>query len=63
MRARKALAQKHKGLWSALLDGPPVDKPSAGLAGRNLMMLECRNGLLHHEIERFVNSLRLENHA
>jgi hypothetical protein len=63
LRARKALAQKHKGLLSALLDGPPVDKPSVGLAGRNLMTLECRDGLLHHEIERFVNTLRVENHA
>jgi hypothetical protein len=63
MRARKALAQKHKGLWSALLDGPPFDKPSAGLAGRNLMTLECRDGLLKYQIERFVNMLRGEHHA
>lgn len=63
MRARKALAQKHKGLWSALLDGPPVDKPSAGVAGRNLMMLECRHGGFHDEVERFVNTLREVSHA
>jgi hypothetical protein len=63
MRARKALAQKHKGLWSALLDGPPFDKPSAGLAGRNLMTLECRDGLLRDQIARFVNTLRGEKHA
>ncbi|MFZ2172281.1 MAG: toll/interleukin-1 receptor domain-containing protein [Methylococcaceae bacterium] len=63
MRARKALAQKHKGLWSALLDGPPFDKPSAGVMGKNLMTLECRDGLLHNKIERFVNTLRGVNHA
>lgn len=63
MRARKALAQKHKGLWSALLDGPPVDKPSAGVAGRNLMTLECRHGGFHDEVERFVNTLREVSHA
>ena len=62
LRARKALAQKHKGLWSALLNGPPFDKPSAGLAGRNLMTLDYRDGLLHHEVERFVNTLRGEKH-
>jgi hypothetical protein len=63
MRARKALAQKHKGLWSALLDGPPIDKPSVGMAGKNLMTLECRHGLLYHEVERFVNTLRGESHV
>jgi hypothetical protein len=63
MRARKALAQKHKGLWSALLKGPPFDKPDAGLAGKNLMTLESRDGLLHREVERFVKMLRGESHA
>lgn len=62
MRARKALAQKHKALWSALLNGPPFDKPDAGLAGKNLMRLEYREGLLQHEVERFVNSLRGEKY-
>jgi hypothetical protein len=62
MRARKALAQKHKALWSALLNGPPFDKPDAGLAGKNLMTLEYRDGLLHHEVERFVNTLRGAKH-
>ncbi len=62
MRALKALAQKRKRLWSALLNGPPFDKPDAGLAGKNLMTLEYRDGLLHDEVERFVNTLRGEKH-
>jgi hypothetical protein len=62
MRALKALARKRKKLWSALLNGPPFDKPDAGLAGKNLMTLEYRDGLLLHEVERFVNTLRGEKH-
>ena len=63
MRARKVLAQKHKGLWSALLDGPPANKPGVGLAGKSLITLECRDGFFHDQIERFVNTLRGEKHV
>ena len=57
MRARRALSQRNNPLSVALLDGPPIDKPSAGLTGMNLMTLECRDGFLRDEIERFVNKL------
>jgi hypothetical protein len=63
MRARKALAQKNKALWSALLNGPPFDKPDAGVAGKYLMPLKYGDGLLYHEVERFLNKLRGEHHA
>lgn len=63
MRARKALAQQRKGVWGALLNGPPHDKPDAGVASRNLMMLDCRDGPQRYHLERFVNALREVGHA
>ena len=63
VRARKALAQQRKGVWGALLDGPPRDKPDAGVASRNLMMLDCRDGPQRHHLERFVNVLRGAGYA
>lgn len=62
VRARKVLAQ-HKGVWGALLDGPPRDKPDAGVASRNLMMLDCREGPRRQHIERFIETLRGAGHA
>ena len=63
IRARKVLAQRRKGLWGALLDGPPSEKPDAGVASRNLMTLDCRDGPQRHHIERFVNALRGVGHG
>jgi hypothetical protein len=63
VRARKVLALRRKGVWGALLDGPPRDKPEAGVASRNLMMLDCRDGPQRQHIERFVNALRETDHA
>lgn len=56
-QARKVTGLRDKVFFTALLDGPPIEKPSVGLGGRNLMTLECRDGLLRDEIERFVNAL------
>lgn len=63
VRARKALAQQRKGVWGALLNGPPRDKPDAGVSSRNLMMLDCRDGPQRQHLERFVNVLRGAGHA
>ena len=63
VRARKVLVQRRKGVWGALLDGPPRDKPDAGVASRNLMMLDCRDGPQRYHLERFVNALRGAAHA
>jgi len=63
VRARKAQAQQRKGLWGALLDGPPREKPGHGVAARNLMMLDCRDGPQQSHIEQFVNALRESSHA
>ncbi|MBK8814002.1 MAG: hypothetical protein IPN42_00050 [Methylococcaceae bacterium] len=63
-QARKALlAQKRKGIWGALLNGPPHDKSDAGVASKNLMMLDCRDGPERRHIEQFVNALRETSHA
>ncbi|MGY6277520.1 toll/interleukin-1 receptor domain-containing protein [Methylomonas sp. MgM2] len=63
VRARKVLSQQRKGIWGALLDGPPRDKPDVGVASRNLMMLDCREGPQRRPIERFVDALRGAGHA
>lgn len=60
IRARKVLAQKRKGIWGALLDGPPSEKQDVGLATENLIMLDCRDGPQRHHIERFIKVLRGE---
>jgi len=57
--SRKVLAQRQrKGVWGALLDGPPHPKPDAGLRSPNLLLLECRGGIDPSELERFVFALR-----
>ena len=57
--SRKVLAQRRRrGVWGALLDGPPHPKPDAGLRSPNLLLLECRRGIDPNELERFVYALR-----
>jgi hypothetical protein len=57
--SRKVLAQRpRKGVWGALLDGPPHPKPDVGLSSPNLLLLECRRGIDPNELERFVYALR-----
>lgn len=61
MRAKRILAERRKGIWGGLLDGPPPDKLGHGLSGRSLarlMLLDCRQGLNPAELKRFVDSLR-----
>lgn len=64
--ARKALlTQQRKGIWGALLDGPPPpdDKLDVDIASKNLMTLNCRDGEERQLIEQFVNALREACHA
>ena len=56
--AKKALAQVRSGLWGALLDLPPADKPDHGMRMRNLMLLNCRRGLATEPLLQFVSALR-----
>jgi len=61
--ARKVLTLRHRGIWGALLEGPPEDKPDLGLSKRDLsslMLLDCRRGLSTEHIKRFVETLRHE---
>jgi hypothetical protein len=63
IRARKIMVQQRKGVWAALLDGPPQEKEDVGIASKNLMLLDCRAGEERRLIERFVNTLREGNHG
>ena len=57
--ARKRLAERRKGVWEALLDGPPPDKPEHGLSIRDLLVLDCRQqGLSPGHLQEFVEKLR-----
>ena len=55
--ATKILSSR-KGIWGALLDGPPEEKPDHGIKSRNLMVLDCRLGLSHDPLKRFIDTLR-----
>jgi hypothetical protein len=57
-RARKVLAQKRRGIWGALVDGPPKEKPVTGVQSRSIMTLDCRDGPRPEPIAQFVEALR-----
>lgn len=56
--ARKVLALHRKGVWGALLDGPPEQKPDHGISKRSLMLLDCRRGLTTELLKQFTDTLR-----
>jgi hypothetical protein len=58
--AGKTLALSRKGLWGALLDAPPEEKPDHGVRSRRLMLLDCRRGVTPDPLRRFVDTLRQE---
>jgi hypothetical protein len=58
IHARKIVAQHRRGIWGALLDGPPSTKAPHGVASANLMMIDCRAGLMRDHLARFVDVLR-----
>ena len=57
--SKKLLAQSHRGIWGALVDGPPPQKASHGIRARNeLMVLNCRERTPDRSIlQPFVSSL------
>lgn len=55
---RKVLALERTGTWVGLLDGPPATKPRHGLPPRGLMVMNCKQGMLKTELQRFVEALR-----
>lgn len=59
--ARKVLAYNNRsGVWGALLDGPPEQKPDHGISSRNLMLLDCRGGVVPGPLQEFVAKLGQE---
>lgn len=61
--ARKVLAYNNRsGVWGALLDGPPEQKPDHGISNRNrnLMLLNCRQGVAVGVLREFVAKLGQE---
>ncbi len=58
--ARKTLALSRKGVWGAVLDGPPEEKPDIGVRSRSLMLLDCRRGVTPDPLKCFVDTLRQE---
>lgn len=62
INAKKLLAQKRRGVWGALLDGPPEGKPQPVFSS-NLLLLDCRGGVTREQIARFVQTLRGPAHA
>jgi hypothetical protein len=58
--ARKTLALSRKGIWGAVLDAPPEEKPDIGLRSRSVMLLDCRRGVTPAPLKRFVDTLREE---
>jgi len=62
-RASKVFSQRRRGVWAALWDGPPAEKPDSGVASRNLMTLNCRSGMQRQKIEQFVEVLRGGGHG
>ncbi|CAK0746944.1 hypothetical protein CCP3SC15_1470008 [Gammaproteobacteria bacterium] len=57
-KIKKVLAFQRKGIWGALVDGPPEQKPDHGLNSRNLMLLDCRRGITPAPLSDFVEKLR-----
>lgn len=60
---RKVLAQERRGTWAGVLEGPPPEKLPHGLPPRNLMSLDCRQGLDKAVLGRFVQALRGGSHV
>jgi hypothetical protein len=64
-KARKVLATQRKGVWGALVDGPPEVKPELDLGSRsNLLVLDCRKeGPSRELLEDFVQKLKEAAHV
>lgn len=58
---RKVLALARKGTWAGVLEGPPEHKVAHGLPPRNLMVLDCKQGVNKEQLQRFLQALRGES--
>src|SRR5262245_9710583 len=57
VQVRKVLAQTRRGIWGALLDGPPPTKPLLRFADPAVVMLDCRQGIRPEPIQHFIARL------
>ena len=57
VQVRKVLAQTRRGIWGALLDGPPPTKPPLRFADPAVVMLDCRQGVRPEPIQHFIARL------
>ncbi len=55
--AHRARAERHR-LRTALVDGPPPDKPDAGLQGPDIYAVNCRSGFSPEMLSAFVQEIR-----
>jgi hypothetical protein len=57
VQVRRVMAQTRRGIWGALLDGPPPAKPPLRFADQAVVMLDCRQGVRPEPIECFIAKL------
>src|SRR5262245_28956684 len=57
VQIRRVLAQTRRGIWGALLDGPPPTKPPLRFADPAVVMLDCRQSVRPDSIQRFIDRL------
>jgi hypothetical protein len=57
VQVRKVLAQTRRGIWGALLDGPPLTKPPLRFADPAVVILHCRQGVRPEPIQHFIARL------
>ena len=55
---QRVIAPRKRGVWGALLDVAPQSRPLAPLRSRNLLTLDCRQGLDASKLAHFVDLLR-----
>jgi len=60
LRAHRLLARRGRGYWGAVLSAPPPKAAGPQIADQRVMLLNCENGLLMSEVQRFVHTLTQE---
>ncbi len=57
-QVKKAMDGQGRHSVKGLLDGPPPGKPNIGLAGKDIVRLDCREGVNTGHIESYIERLR-----
>lgn len=57
-QVKKAMDGQGRRSVKGLLDGPPPGKPGVGLAGKDIVRLDCREGVNSQHIESYLEKLR-----